>query len=156
MTSSAKLSETKRAFGYRVLVLAYQLIGCPYKHRGRTETGLDCVGLILMIGNRLGGSIPDVPVYHKCYQDGIWIHYQLIDRGFKPSGTPEIGDVLLLNGLGSNPQHLAIYTGWSDRLQSIGYIHAHHKVCEVALDINRQCVHGVFKWPQRIQDEWHK
>jgi cell wall-associated NlpC family hydrolase len=36
------------------------LIGAPYKPRGRDEGGLDCLGLILVIAARLGKPMPDV------------------------------------------------------------------------------------------------
>ena len=37
------------------------LVGLPYKPRGRDENGIDCFGLIWLIAFRMGKPIPDVP-----------------------------------------------------------------------------------------------
>lgn len=45
---------SKNCSGADVLALARTYLGCPWKHRGRTRTGIDCVGLLIVVGKEFG------------------------------------------------------------------------------------------------------
>lgn len=50
----------------RIIEEARKLLGTRWKHMGRTETGIDCVGLIITVGKRLGlHDYPDDIAYTR-------------------------------------------------------------------------------------------
>lgn len=44
-----------------VIAAARSLIGVPFRHQGRNEHGLDCIGLVVLACERAGCAAPDIP-----------------------------------------------------------------------------------------------
>ena len=40
-------------------------LGCPYRHRGRKRSGIDCAGLLVLTYKDLGITLPDLKVYGR-------------------------------------------------------------------------------------------
>ena len=49
--------------GERVLAEARALLGTQWRHLGRSETGIDCIGLVLVAAARAGIVLPDPAPY---------------------------------------------------------------------------------------------
>lgn len=51
------------AFQKAFIAEALSWLNVPYRHRGRTKRGIDCLGLLLMIYKNIGFNIPDDTEY---------------------------------------------------------------------------------------------
>lgn len=81
--------------GAEILAQARGLIGTPWRHLGRTETGLDCIGLVLVAAARAGLVLRDPAPYPRHPQGhelrrAIAAHLDLV-----PIADARDGDVLL-------------------------------------------------------------
>jgi cell wall-associated NlpC family hydrolase len=100
---------------------ARKYLGVRYKHQGRNEFGLDCLGLVVRVAHDLGLSDEDSNDYGRV-PDGRRLMREM-DARLDPVQTAQPGDVLLMR-FEQNPQHLAIVT---DR----GIIHSYAQVRQV-------------------------
>jgi cell wall-associated NlpC family hydrolase len=106
---------------------ARKYLGVRYKHQGRTEFGLDCLGLLVKVARDLGISKADSNDYGRM-PDGRKMMRQL-EEHLDITTEPEPGDILLFRFQGE-PRHLAIKT-------DIGMIHSYaeqKKVVEHRMD----------------------
>jgi len=117
-----------------IIRIARSTIGTPFKHQGRSLSGMDCVGLPLYVASTLGVEYTDVPGYSRRpsggkLEDTFDAHVTsgiLVRVGIHEM---EPGDFLMMRFSGQ-PQHLAIYTGEN-------IIHSYEavgKVCEHRMD----------------------
>ena len=120
-----------------IIAAARSAIGVPFRHQGRTLSGLDCAGLVTHVCATLGVNYKDREGYARRPFDGL-IESTLDSQPNieRVPGKPQPGDVLLMRFTGE-PQHLAIYSGPNiiHAYQTIG------KVCEHIMDA---------KWSRRI------
>lgn len=110
-----------------VINQARKYLGVRYKHQGRTEFGLDCLGLLVKVAHDLGISKADSNDYGRV-PDGRKMMRQL-EEHLDITTSPEPGDILLFRFQGE-PRHLAIKT-------DIGMIHSYaeqKKVVEHRMD----------------------
>lgn len=121
-----------------ILAAARAELGTPFRHQGRTPGwSLDCAGLVVTVASALGVDYSDQQGYSRHPSDGLLesaldaqpclVRVALADM--------QAGDVLLMR-FNADPQHLAIFAGWSDVYQAEGIIHAWlqaKKVCEHVL-----------------------
>lgn len=119
----------------QILAAARAEIGTPFRHQGRVSgKALDCAGLICHVAAAVGLEYFDQQGYSRQPSQGLLesaldgqpclVRVALADM--------QAGDVLLMRFAG-DPQHLAIFAGWSDVYQGEGIIHAWlqaRKVCE--------------------------
>ncbi len=99
-----------------IIDLARSTLGTPFRHQGRQPgIGLDCVGLVLWVGHRLGLTRYDLTAYSRFPRERQLLTHA-VEAGFLEAKRPFAGCVLCLRLL-ELPQHLAIMT---DR----GMIHA--------------------------------
>ena len=130
---------------------AHKYIGVPFRHRGRTTRGLDCVGLLILAAQDCGydqykefpyGSEPRnsilAGVLHRHFGDPV-------DR------EPEINDVVLMRlRKGGEPSHVGIIT---THPHGLGIIHAHGAVERVVYqrlsDYMRTGIVGVYSWQEK-------
>lgn len=142
---------TKRA---DVIAAARALIGTPYHHQGRTRAGLDCIGIVVLIGRELQIGRPqhDRSDY-RIAPDGEMFRRQLqLGLDEQPEGTePRPGDVILTRQYRPPrfPTHAAIVA--EHPFGGLSLIHADRdsgKVCEVAWsgDVIETLV-AVYRWP---------
>lgn len=128
----------------RVVEEARKLIGVPFFHAGRTDRGLDCVGLLYLSAKNAGLGEFDIPPYSVNIDTDVLIsgieRYLMRLHDVDPT---EVGDVLLLRIMRA-PIHLAMVS--TIRGENPGYmIHAYQsmgKVVEIPYDIT---------WQNRLQ-----
>lgn len=79
-------------------------LDAPWVHQGRTERGLDCVGLIVLAMRAIGIDAPLAADYGRLqdYRQARRYLEQFCDR----VGSPEIGDIVLFKT--SQSLHMAI------------------------------------------------
>lgn len=96
---------------------ALGLVGVPFRLHGRTEAGVDCVGLVALAAWRAGhrGAAPDRYSLRggRVAQFGVW----LAAAGLRPVERMQRGDVVLVRA-GVRQFHVMVFTG-------AGFVHAH-------------------------------
>lgn len=102
--------------------------GTPYKHQGRSVNGIDCVGILVLLGNELD-------VYHESER-----RYSRNPKSFGIKQEMEkilvkidkkdikYGDILLFRMI-TDPQHVGVVTEYSE--QSFGIVHCYQSVGKV-------------------------
>jgi cell wall-associated NlpC family hydrolase len=86
------------------LAAARGFLGVPWMHQGRTDKGMDCVGLIVLSARAAGIDAPLTADYGRMqdYRQARRYLEQFCDR----VGSPEIGDIVLFKT--SQTLHMAI------------------------------------------------
>lgn len=93
----------------------------PWKHQGRTRSGIDCAGLIVLVGNTLNLINYDYMSYTRhTNQDKFLQHFRMVLKE-KPLHQRLPGDVLLFRD-GVQSCHSAIY---APIFNGPGIIHAY-------------------------------
>lgn len=104
-----------------VVQAARRYLGTPFRHRGRSASGLDCAGLVWRSYYDLGTTLPDIRWYgREPHRDGL---REVVREAFgDPVHRPPIpGDVLLMR-FNREPHHLAIV---GDYPGSLSLIHSY-------------------------------
>lgn len=90
-----------------VVAAARSLIGVPFKHQGRNEYGLDCVGLVLMAA-RIAGcpdiSVPGIthrPIYGRGVQPKV---FDLLEKHMAGRLTQAVPGCLVVFQFADEPQ----------------------------------------------------
>ncbi len=123
-----------------VIAAARECIGTPFRHQGRLIAfGLDCAGVVIHICRTLGIDCVDVVGYGRTPNAGQLeraMDAQPTIRRVDDVTDRQPADILLMR-LGTDPQHLAIFTGAT-------IIHAH--------EASGKCVEHVLSpvWASRI------
>lgn len=97
--SQDQTGQTHTPILSRTLIQAEALswIGIRWRHQGRSRTGIDCAGLIIMVSNRLGYPCPDVYGYSR-KPDGYDFLKQFTMRyDLKPKEDIKPGDIVLFD-----------------------------------------------------------
>ena len=99
-----------------VVEQARSLIGIKWRHQGRNENGIDCIGTVLVTAWKLGIEMRDSEAYSRFYIPEMLIKAAL-ERGFRPIPKPEmqIGDVLYIK-VGRTPTHVAILSSFLPKM----------------------------------------
>ena len=113
---------------------ARALIGVPWRHRGRSLRGLDCVGLVALAG--VAAALPnarDVSGYGREPWDDQ-LRKGCRERWREPMAEPRVGDIAIVRWGVREPSHMAIVG--AHPLGGLTFIHAHnlHGVVEQRLD----------------------
>lgn len=102
---------------------AKSYLGVPWRHQGRSRSGVDCVGFLVQTWKKLGIQINDAKGYSR-NPDGVNLK-KLLDE--QPSieevldRKPRIGDILLFR-IRKHPQHVALVI--PSNTADLGMIHA--------------------------------
>lgn len=92
---------------------ARRWIGVPFRHRGRTRRGVDCVGLVVMAYSDAGIQLPDFRLYgREPHRDGMIQHMRAAlgdPMAIAPVSMANLqaGDVIAIRYL-SEPHHVAV------------------------------------------------
>ncbi len=119
--------------GAQVVEAAREWMGTPFRHQGRSKAGIDCVGLLILVGEKLGiTDYEDKPNYPK-RPDGTFMQ-RFRDNMVQvfPVTDMKNGDVLLFSQ-GLSMCHCGIMATVE---RQPGIIHAaafHHCVTEETL-----------------------
>lgn len=132
---------------------ARALLGVKHAHMGRSENGLDCVGLLWLTGQRCGLDFVDSPHYGRQPgrdNDSFGLRGYLVQNFGEPvTRDPQPNDVLLLR-LGRFPSHVALV---APNPHGLSMIHTHHRsgrVVEHRIDARWQKrIVEVFGWPAK-------
>lgn len=141
----------------RIVEIARQWIGVKYRHQGRTrENGVDCIGLIIVVGEELGCNTKGIPSKYSKNPNGNL----LLDNAknyLKPTAKKfedmQIGDVAVLWGYTRHtPQHFAVVGEWGGRLTMIHALSKNHEVVEHGWDrFWQQRLEMVYEFPDTVQ-----
>ena len=96
-----------------VVVSARSAIGIPFRHQGRSVTGLDCAGLIVWVAQELGIEHHDSAGYGRRPSGGLLEAALDSQPGLARvtnKNDLQRGDVLLMRFSG-DPQHLGVFAG---------------------------------------------
>lgn len=112
-----------------MIAAARSLVGVPYKHRGRTERGVDCIGLVAYAVASVGREIADQRAYSPRPTDDS-LRQALRAHLGEPVSDMKPGDVLLL-GWHEMPCHVGLVaeTPYGE-LSLIHSLHANGRVIE--------------------------
>ena len=97
--------------GERVVAAAKALIGVPWKHLGRDERGLDCVGLLVVSVRAAGVQVEDFVGYGRHSTDHSMLNRLLALGARVPVAESwQAGDVLVFTDA-RYPGHCGLYAG---------------------------------------------
>jgi cell wall-associated NlpC family hydrolase len=89
------------------------LIGLPYKQKGRNETGYDCWGLVMEVMYRINGTL--LPDYGLDYDKPEVAHSKMLIETasfhWNKLTSPEIGCLVLMKQHPVFTQHVGVYIG---------------------------------------------
>lgn len=111
-----------------LVAAARRYLGVPFRHRGRTARGLDCVGLAWKAYQDCGLTLPDFRHYPPEPNDGQLIRHiehaigLPITMGPVAESLLEVGDVVVFRFV-KEPHHVGIVTDYPFG-ESFGLIHA--------------------------------
>lgn len=125
---------------------ARKWVGVPYRHQGRSRTGVDCIGLAVVVVRELGLMDYDIDGYSRVPSGRMMTRLMAERLQTIDLADAQPGDLLHMAFTGQ-PQHVAIVS--SDNPARI--IHADAvagRVVEHALDANwRGLVRGAYRIP---------
>lgn len=106
----------------QVVECARQYLGVPYHHQGRNRvSGLDCAGLVIVVGDDLGYMIQDWEGYKPTPH--AYTFKKVVEKNLVKYTELFPGAILMFR-FATEPQHLGIFTGTT-------IIHAYSKVKKV-------------------------
>lgn len=135
--------------------IAERYLGVPFLHMGRSGRGLDCVGLIAMVGLQLGMDVQDCPYYgreptgnNNSFQLADYLRMNLgepVDRPYQPN------DVLMMK---LRPRFAPAHVGIvAPHPHGLAVIHSYGQVGKVVkqrIDERRHSqIVEVFQWPAK-------
>lgn len=134
--------------------IALRYLGVPFRHRGRSARGLDCVGLLAVVAQELGIDVRDQRLYGR-EPTGTLLSQVFRDHlgTPKPPGAQlEIDDILLLQLRG---QPLMGHAGLVvPHPYGLGIIHAYAEIGKVVVQRidkrRRSQIREVFAWPGKL------
>ena len=88
--------------------IAYSLIGIPYVHQGRSDKGIDCVGLLAIIAQRLNYPHTDLESYRRTPSATKLIELLRENLDEIDLNEVDVGDIFLMKLGGTKPRHTAI------------------------------------------------
>lgn len=89
---------------------AMSLLGVPFRHQGRDpETGIDCVGLLVVIGRMINfPKVWDVEAYRRVPSADTIRQTLLLNCDEIPVAEVQAGDIYLMRIGGIKPRHTAV------------------------------------------------
>lgn len=114
-----------------IISKAREYLGTPFRHQGRSRTGLDCIGLIVRVAHDLELSKEDFLQYDR-RPNNFQLQFYLGQHLEKRSNPKDIlpGDIILFS-LPSYPCHVAFYSDTDTIIHSLAN---RKKVVEHRLD----------------------
>ena len=128
----------------KLIDAAREMVGVPFRHEGRSPSGVDCYGLLIVLGQRFGIDVP-IEIGYGRRPSGRHMRMRLEEYS-TPVHRDDIspGDILHIK-YDQEPQHLAIV---SNR-EPLRIIHADSiigRVVEQGVDASmRNKIRGVYR-----------
>lgn len=98
----------------RIVEEARSWLGVPFVHQGRSRRGVDCAGLVIVVGRAVGGFPPDWDFRNYQRQEHPRQMIRLMDEHLsrRTDGEPErVGDIVVIHPKGSTSWHMGIVVG---------------------------------------------
>jgi cell wall-associated NlpC family hydrolase len=128
------------------IAAARSLVDTPFRHRGRTERGIDCLGVVAYALRAVGRVPADERIYNREPEaEGLRLRETLVSHFSNPVGRLVPGCVVLMRWH-ERPNHVAVLGEYPHGGLSV--IHADaasRRVVEHALDGH---------WPRRVVEGW--
>ncbi len=131
---------------------ALKYLGVPFKHRGRTKNGMDCVGLLIRSAMDCGYYDYEEFPYGREPRGSVLEGVLYRHFGEPEMRQPKVNDVLLMKlRFAAAPSHVGIVTEHPEG--GLGIIHAYGEIGRVVLqrlseDKIKRIV-GVYRWPEK-------
>jgi cell wall-associated NlpC family hydrolase len=104
-----------------IVAAARSWLGVPWRHQGRTRQGVDCAGLVVLVGRELGLADYDTHAYSRRPEgQGFVQHFRAAMDGI-PLPEARLGDVLVFADT-AYPCHCGFLT---EKLGQPHLLHAH-------------------------------
>ena len=130
---------------------ARKYLGVRYRHQGRNMHGLDCAGLIIVVGNKLGLMDYDITNYPRRSSGDTFCGY-FVEAGFQhiPLHSALPGDVVL-----TRDRDLPCHCGFvSEKRGKLSFIHStlmRRKVVEEPLEYWEPKVTATLRFPSLME-----
>ncbi len=130
---------------------AHKYIGVRFRHRGRTERGLDCIGLLVLTAKDCGYDIYKEIPYGREPKNAMMEAQFFEYLGNPVDKKPEVNDIVLMKlRPEAQPSHVGVIT---HHPHGLGIIHAYGEAGRVVHQrfsnkIANKVV-GVYEWPER-------
>ncbi len=111
-----------------IIYVANSLVGVPYRHQGRNQNGVDCAGLIVVVGQMLDLMTAEEKRDYPRRPNVKAFTEEMIKVGLKqrPHNSREHGDILRVS-TATWPVHLGIYEVDARGLEWIIHAYQPHK-----------------------------
>lgn len=108
----------------KIVSTARGYLNTPYRHQGRSIAGMDCIGLVIRVGEDCGYKISHSEYAYEQIPNPsvLWAG---MNANFKPVKTPQKGDILVFR-IFKEPQHMAIF------IDDNRIIHAYENIGKVS------------------------
>jgi cell wall-associated NlpC family hydrolase len=110
----------------------YVALGTPWRHRGRSATGCDCIGLIMLVGRAQGVYYEDIDGYSR-NPDGRFLAHLRKFLVYPMPQTLKHGSIVVLREA-QHPCHIGIIAMKGDKPWLIHSSIRRHKVVEEPYD----------------------
>ncbi len=97
-----------------IIIEARSWVGVPFLHQGRSRRGVDCAGLVIVVGRAIGGFPPQWDFRNYQRQEHPRQMQRLMDEHLlrRTDGEPErVGDIVVIHPKGSTSWHMGIVIG---------------------------------------------
>lgn len=117
------IPEQPPAMREAVIAAARSFIGCPWRHQGRTERGMDCIGMVSLAFRKAGITPPGDRIDYGRRPHNKRLSAGLTDHFGEPvsDGSLMAGDVVTMRWSGEE-NHVALVT---DHPHGLGVIHCY-------------------------------
>lgn len=137
-----------------VLTAAREYIGAPFRLYGRGVQGIDCVGLVVVVGQQLGQLPLDLqlpPYAPNSLRSFLSLFWEWMDEVAVEDATAGCGYLLSHHRNSTRPRHLAISTG--PGVVQMYHSQAVRRVAECGLDDSiRALIVGAWKYKGLITE----
>src|SRR5690606_291727 len=110
-----RLRHHQHSGGWRMsdlVAAARKYLNVPFKHRGRTEAGLDCLGLVVLAFRDIGVDVGDARNYGRRPEpDHDRLRAALVERFGPPVRALQVGDIVTMRWY-KQVNHIAIVTDY--------------------------------------------
>jgi cell wall-associated NlpC family hydrolase len=113
-------------------------LGVRWVHQGRSRTGVDCIGLIIVTAEECGLATEDMLGYRRTVEPERFM--ESIRRQTTPAADPEPGNIGIFRG-GNQPCHVGIF---AEKHGAVTLIHAY---APLGVVLEEPFIH---QWPSNL------